>query len=91
MCREGILSEPEFLCRYGVADVCCFHVFAHQCDGYVEVEIEREDGTGQKHDKDREGSVLEVSNLNLHRTELNTPTHVRTSWRWLEAHVLPVG
>lgn len=87
---KGVFAEPEFLRRHGVADVCCFHIFRYPGDGHVEVEVEGEDGARDEHDEDTEGGVLEIGDLDLHGAELDTPANVRTGWRRLEAHVLPI-
>lgn len=61
-------------------------------DGDVKVGVEGEDGTGNKDNKDRKGSVLKVRQLDLHRPELDTPSNWASLGGWgLEPHRLPVG
>jgi hypothetical protein len=87
---ERILTEPELFRRYGVTDVRSLHVFRHSCDWDVEVQIERQNGSRDEHNEDAERRVLEVCDLNLHWSELDTPTNIGPWWWWFEAHVLPV-
>jgi hypothetical protein len=91
MGAEGFFAEPEFLGRDGVADVRRFHILAHFCNGDVEVEVEGKYGARDEDNENAERCVLKVSDLNLHRPELDTPTHVGVGGRWLKAHVLPIG
>lgn len=71
--------------------MCCFHILRHPRDWDVEVEVEGEDCPGDEDNKDGEGGILKVSDLNLHWSELDTPADLRANWRGFEAHMLPVG
>ena len=66
------------------------HVLVRFRDRDVEVKIEGKDGTRDQHDEDGESGVLEVRDLDFHGSELNAPANIASSWRRLEADVLPV-
>ena len=59
-------------------------------DGYDEVELEGEDGSGEEDDKHDVCSVFEIGQLTVHRPELHPPANVRVGGRGLEPHRLPV-
>ena len=89
---ERVLAEVEFLVEYAVAGVSCFHVLGCSLDGDVEVQVETENGPGNKDDEDTESGIFEIGHLHLHRAEFDSPANVSLVWWWwLEAHGLPVG
>lgn len=88
---QSLAAEPKLGIRHGIAGVRRVHVLGDAGNGNVEVEIKRENGTGDEHDKDAKGGVFKIRQLNLHRAELDAPANVGAGGRRLEAHVLPVG
>jgi len=67
-------------------------LFSYLGDRNVKVGVETEDCTGDQDDKDGKRSILKIGQLNLHGSELDTPTdRARLGWRGLEPHGLPVG
>ncbi len=63
----------------------------HLADWHIEIEIEEENRARQQRDEDGERRILEISELNLHRAELDAPAHVDAGRRRLEPHRLPIG
>ena len=73
-----------------VPSVGCLHVFRRAGNGNIKVEVETDYSPCDKDYKDRKGRVLEVSDLNFHWAEFNSPSYVVVCWRRFESHVLPV-
>lgn len=67
-----------------------FHVLVDAFDGDIEVQVEREDGAGDQHNENREGRVLKIRDLDLHRSKLDPPAYIVLRWRGFEADMLPV-
>lgn len=60
-------------------------------DGDVEVEAEAEDGAREEDDEDGECGVLEVGHLDLHGSELDSPSNRGVHGRRLETDGLPIS
>ncbi len=73
-----------------IPGVSCFHIGGCERDGNIEIQVEREDGTGDEDDEDCKGGVLEISDLDFHWPEFDAPASIFVVGRWLEAHVLPI-
>ena len=84
--------KPELLSDGGISEVSSFHVDVGHGDWNDKVDIKVVDHICNETHEDDEASVLEVSDLNIHSSEFNSPPYVRfLVWWWLESQGVPVG
>lgn len=83
---------PELGVEKAVSVVSAFHVLINERYWKDEVYIESVDDVGDHAQSNGQGYVLEVSQLNVHGPELNTPANIRIlSWRVLEPQRIPIS
>ena len=88
--NEDIFPEIEFLGLERIAMLSPLHVLVDLRNRDVKVEVQAQDHPGEEEDEHREGGVLEVSRLDLHRSELHPPTDRRADRGRFEPDCLPV-
>ena len=88
--NENIFPEIEFLGLERIAMLSPLHVLVDLRNRDVKVEVQAQDHPGEEEDEHREGGVLEVSRLDLHRSELHPPTDRRADRGRFEPDCLPV-
>ena len=87
-----VRAHPELAMPRRGAPVRAPHVVVNLGYRHVEVEPLRRDGAREQHDKDGVRGVLEISQVQLHRAELDAPVDVvLLRRRDFEAHGVPVG
>jgi len=83
---------PELCVEKAVSVVGAFHILVDEGDRKDEVYIKSVYYVGDHAHCNGQGYVLEVSHLNVHRPELNTPANIRIlSWRVLKPKRVPVS
>ena len=88
--REWILPEPKLLLQHRILPMCCLHILICLRNWDVKVQAERQDRSCDEHYENAKRCVLEICDLDLHWSELNTPADIVPFWRWLKADMLPV-
>lgn len=88
---HSTVGEPELLLQKGVSFLSTFHVLIHLGHGYVKLEVVEEDGSAEQAGEDGKGGIFKLRQHDLHRTQLHTPVHNRTTDRWrLPTDTLPI-
>jgi len=88
---DAVCIEPEFLWNCGISEMSSVHVFIWLCNWDKEIYIEMVDHIGDETHHYNETGVLEISDLDIHGSELDPPSDVGSlSWRWFESHWVPI-
>lgn len=66
------------------------HVLVDLGNRHIKVEVQAQDRSREENHENREGSVLEIGHLYLHRSEFYSPTNRGTDRRRFEPHGLPI-
>lgn len=89
---SGWHFPPEFRVQQAFAIVSTLHILVDERNGKDEVSVEGVDHVGDHANCDGQGRVLEVRQLDVHRSELYTPSDLGVfSGRVLESKRIPVS
>lgn len=88
---KNVLAEVEFFVQDSTTPMSLLHIFIDFGNWNVKVESKAQNSSRQKDNEDGKCCVLEISDLNLHASEFDSPANVRVWRRRLKTHGLPIS